>query len=169
MPFRNGNRLGWCNSILWRVKAFVSPTNRNLSLPLTSSLKRTLEKVKSAKYLRLSVDNKLNLNTHFMLMLLRRLTQLLFSSDPAGRSKRLPIKLLWDPSLNVHLLFRINIKKKIKKKKKNEHTHRSSAKFVWNSWPQSKCKGPFILHHNCVADRSTNFCRKSLQHHCISN
>ena len=34
MPFRNGNRLGWCSSILWRVKAFVSPANRNLSLPL---------------------------------------------------------------------------------------------------------------------------------------
>ena len=34
MPFTNGNRLGWCSSILWRVKAYVSPANRNLSLPL---------------------------------------------------------------------------------------------------------------------------------------
>ena len=101
----------------------VCVTIKQKLISASSSLKGTLEKVKSAKYLGLSVDKKLNFNTHYMLMLLRRLTQLLFSSDPPGRSKRLPIKPLWDPSLNTHLLFRINIKK-------YEPTHRISAKFV---------------------------------------
>ena len=45
-------------------------------------MKGTLEKVKSAKYLGLNIDSKLNFNTHFMFMLLKRPTQLLFSSDP---------------------------------------------------------------------------------------
>ena len=65
-----------------------------------------------------------------------------------------PRRPLWDPSLNTHLLFGINIKKpkkKKKKKKKNEHTRRSSARFVWNLWTQSKCESPFILNRNCVA------------------
>ena len=39
-------------------------------------MKGTLEKVKSAKYLGLNVDNKLNFNTPFMFMLLKRLTRL---------------------------------------------------------------------------------------------
>ena len=57
-------------------------TETYLCLLITSSMKGTLEKVKSATYLGLNVDNKLNFNTHFMFMLLKRLTQLLFSSDP---------------------------------------------------------------------------------------
>ena len=77
---------------------------------------------------------------------------------------------LWDPSLNTHLLFRINIKKKKKKKKKKEHTHRSSARFVWNLWPQSKCKSHDTTQQlHCGAAISSTFCRKSPQHHQISN
>ena len=36
-------------------------------------MKGTLEKFKSAKYLGLNEDNKLNFNTHFIFMLLKRL------------------------------------------------------------------------------------------------
>ena len=59
-------------------------TETYLCLLITSSMKGTLEKVlvKSAKYLGLNVDNKLNFNIYFMFRLLKRLTQLLFSLDP---------------------------------------------------------------------------------------
>ena len=75
----------------------------------------TLEEVKSVKYFGLNVDSKLNFNTHVMFMLmLRRPTQLLLflgatCTTAAEKSKRLPLRPMWDPSLNTHLLFRIRI------------------------------------------------------------
>ena len=68
----------------------------------------TLEEAKSAKYFGLNLDNKVNFNTHVTFMLLlRRPTQLLLFLDAtcttaAGKSKRLPIRSMWDPSLNTH-------------------------------------------------------------------
>ena len=68
----------------------------------------TLEESKSAKYFGLNLDKKVNFNTHVMFMLLlRRPTQLLLFLDAtcttaAGKLKRLPIRSMWDPSLNTH-------------------------------------------------------------------
>ena len=55
----------------------------------------TLEKVKSAKYIGLNVDNKLNFNTHFHDYAVEKANATLIFLGP-----RRP---LWDPSLNTHL------------------------------------------------------------------
>ena len=138
MPFRNGNKLGWCSSILWRVKAFVSPANRNLSLPLNYIIhERDLGESQICLVSGTQCRQQAQLEHPFHVYAVEKANATLTFLGP-----RRP---LWDPSLNTHLLFGINIKKPKKKKKKNEHTRRSSARFVWNLWTQSKCESPFIL------------------------
>ena len=94
----------------------------------------TLEEVKSVKYFGLNVDNKLKFNTQvmFMLLLRRPMQLLLFLSATCTtaleKSKRLPVRPMWDPSLKTHLPFRIRIRQY--NIKKIEHTHCSGGKFV---------------------------------------
>ena len=110
MPFRNGNRLGWCNSILWRVKAFVSPANRNLSLPLNYIIhERDLGESQICLVSGTQCRQQAQLEHPFHVYAVEKANATFIFLGP-----RRP---LWDPSLNTHLLFGINIKKPKKKKK----------------------------------------------------
>ena len=119
MPFRNRNRLGWCSSILWRVKAYVSPANRNLSLPLNYIIhERDLGESQICLVSGTQSRQQAQLEHPFHVYAVEKANATLIFLGP-----RRP---LWDPSLN--LLFGINIKKPKKKKKEKEKEKKKKKK-----------------------------------------
>ena len=105
VPFRNGNRLGWCSSILWHVKVFVSPTNRKLSLPLTSSMKGILENLKSAKYLGLVLWSTQRLSTFMSTQRISRHVDIIFNISTKEQWQNKMSIITWEAEMSYATTF----------------------------------------------------------------